>query len=131
LDFRHYLRVKQPEHRKALTKMVLSSHSLAVEHRRWKQRGKKIVPRQWRLFGFCYIYIEDASHAMFQCHHTPLVEIRHAFLTKVEVELPGVAGQLPDALGLFRGLLPKREIIPILAKMAYDVFKIFDATPML
>ncbi|KAJ6596453.1 hypothetical protein B0H10DRAFT_1638934, partial [Mycena sp. CBHHK59/15] len=41
--------VKQREHRKALTKMVLSSHSLDVERRRWKERGKKIVPRQWRL----------------------------------------------------------------------------------
>jgi hypothetical protein len=59
LDFRHYLRVKQPEHRKALTKMILSSHSLAVECRRWKERGKKVVPRQWRLCRFCYIYVED------------------------------------------------------------------------
>jgi hypothetical protein len=68
---------------------------------------------------------------MFQCHHTPLVEIRQAFLTKAEVELPCVAGQFPDVLGLFRGLLPKREITSILAKMAYDVFKVFDSTPML
>jgi hypothetical protein len=52
-------------------------------------------------------------------------------LQKVEAELPGVAAQFPDALGLFRGLLPKRETTPILAKMAYDVLKIFDATPML
>jgi hypothetical protein len=49
LDFRHYLRIKQPEHRKALRKLNLSSHSLAVERRRWKERGKDIVPRQWRL----------------------------------------------------------------------------------
>jgi hypothetical protein len=34
LGFRHYLRAKQPEHRKALTKMVLSSHSLAIERHR-------------------------------------------------------------------------------------------------
>jgi hypothetical protein len=65
LDFRHYLRVKKPEHRKALTKMVLSSHSFAVECRRWKERGKKTVPRQWRLCRFCYIYVEDPAHAMF------------------------------------------------------------------
>ncbi|KAJ7787323.1 hypothetical protein B0H14DRAFT_2219353, partial [Mycena olivaceomarginata] len=45
LDFRQYLRIKQPEHRKALTKLILSSHSLAVERRRWKDRGKKPVPR--------------------------------------------------------------------------------------
>jgi hypothetical protein len=76
LDFRHYLRVKQPEHRKALTRMVLSSHSLAVERRRWKERGTKSVPQQWRLCRFCYIYVEDAPHAMFRCQHAPLVEIR-------------------------------------------------------
>ncbi|KAJ7434178.1 hypothetical protein B0H11DRAFT_1652654, partial [Mycena galericulata] len=79
LAFRHYLRVKQPEHRKALTKMVLSSHSLAVERRRWKERGKKIVPRQWRLCRFCYLYVEDPAHAMFQCDHGELKEIREVF----------------------------------------------------
>ncbi|KAJ7208819.1 hypothetical protein B0H12DRAFT_1205960 [Mycena haematopus] len=63
LEFRHYLRIASPEHRKALTKMVLSSHSLAVERRRWKERGKKIVPIQWRLCRFCYAYIEDPAHA--------------------------------------------------------------------
>ncbi|KAJ6550268.1 hypothetical protein B0H19DRAFT_996947, partial [Mycena capillaripes] len=82
LDFRHYLRVKQPEHRKALTKMVLSSHSLAVERRRWKERGKKIVPRQWRLCRFCYIYVEDPAHAMFKCSQSELTEIRKSFLDK-------------------------------------------------
>lgn len=33
LDFRHYLRVKSADHRRALTQMILSSHSLAVECR--------------------------------------------------------------------------------------------------
>ncbi|KAJ7824392.1 hypothetical protein B0H14DRAFT_2369638 [Mycena olivaceomarginata] len=120
LDFRHYLRVKQPEHRKALTKMVLSSHSLAVERRRWKERGKNIVPRQWRLCRFCYIYVEDPAHAMFKCPQSELTEIRQAFLEKLNYELPGVVEQ-PDALQLFRGLLSKREITPLLAKLAYDV----------
>lgn len=40
MDFRDYLRVKTPEHRLVLTRMVLSSHSLAVERRRWQERGK-------------------------------------------------------------------------------------------
>ncbi|KAJ7875750.1 hypothetical protein B0H14DRAFT_3547106, partial [Mycena olivaceomarginata] len=53
LEFRHYLRIKQPEHRKALTKLILSSHSLAIERRRWRERGKNIVPEQWRLCRFC------------------------------------------------------------------------------
>ncbi|KAJ7118478.1 hypothetical protein C8R43DRAFT_901515 [Mycena crocata] len=131
LDFRHYLRVKQPEHRKALTKMVLSSHCLAVERRRWKERGKKIVPRQWRLCRFCYVYVEDPAHAMFKCDHGELIELRQNFLNKVKIEIPGVVEQFPDALQLFRGLLPYRKITPLLAKLAYDVLKIFDSVPML
>ncbi|KAJ7714236.1 hypothetical protein B0H14DRAFT_2248657, partial [Mycena olivaceomarginata] len=67
LDFRHYLRVKTADHRRPLTRMILSGHSLAVERRRWKERGKPIVPRAWRLRRFCYAYIEDPAHAMFAC----------------------------------------------------------------
>ncbi|KAJ6544512.1 hypothetical protein B0H19DRAFT_1310039, partial [Mycena capillaripes] len=44
LDFRHYLRVKQPEHRKALTKMVLSSHSLAVNVGVGKSAARRFYP---------------------------------------------------------------------------------------
>jgi hypothetical protein len=44
--FRHYLRVKTPEYWRALTRMILSGHSLAIERQRWKERGKKIVPRE-------------------------------------------------------------------------------------
>jgi hypothetical protein len=131
LDFRHYLRVKQPEHRKALTKLILSSHSLAVERRRWKERGKKVVPRQWRLCRFCYIYVEDAPHALFVCEHPELKVIRDTFLEKLNVEIPGVVKQFPDPLQLFRGLLPLRKITPVLAKLAYDVLKVFDSVPML
>jgi hypothetical protein len=131
LDFRHYLRVKQPEHHKALTKMVLSSNSLAVERRRWKERGKKIVPLQWRLCRFCYIYVEDPAHAMFKCPQSELTEVWQAFLEKLDSELPGVAEQYPDELQLFRGLLSKREITPLLAKLAYDVLKTFESVPML
>jgi hypothetical protein len=113
LDFRHYLSVKQPEHRKALTKIILSSHSLAVERRRWKERGKKVVPRQWRLCRFCYVYVEDAPHALFVCEHPDLKAIRDIFLEKLNVEIPGVVEQFPDALQLFRGLLPLRKITPV------------------
>ncbi|KAJ7708472.1 hypothetical protein B0H14DRAFT_2415356 [Mycena olivaceomarginata] len=130
LDFRHYLRINQPEHRKALTRLVLSSHSLAVERRRWKERGKKIVPLQWRLCRFCYIYVEDAAHALLACQHYELLEPRKDFLDKVEVEVPGVIEGSPDALQLFRNLLPRRKITPLLGKLAFNVLKIFDSTPM-
>ncbi|KAJ7814947.1 hypothetical protein B0H14DRAFT_2309802, partial [Mycena olivaceomarginata] len=79
LDFRHYLRVKTPDHRRALTRMVLSSHSLAVERRRWTERGKPIVPREWRLCRFCKDSVEDPAHAMFLCDHPELRQVRESF----------------------------------------------------
>ncbi|KAJ7103073.1 hypothetical protein B0H15DRAFT_974713, partial [Mycena belliarum] len=67
LDFRHYLRITSTNHRRALTRMILSGHSLAVERRRWQERGKPVVPRDWRLCCFCKTYVEDPPHAMFMC----------------------------------------------------------------
>ncbi|KAJ7040052.1 hypothetical protein C8F04DRAFT_898144, partial [Mycena alexandri] len=68
LDFRHYLRIASPAPRSVhLTFMVLSSHSLAIERRRWKERGKAVVPQRWRLCRFCFAYVEDPAHAMFVC----------------------------------------------------------------
>jgi hypothetical protein len=38
--------------------MVLSGHGLAIEWRRWTERGKKILPQQ------CRAYIKDPAHAI-------------------------------------------------------------------
>ncbi|KAJ6525138.1 hypothetical protein B0H19DRAFT_1084987 [Mycena capillaripes] len=92
LDFRHYLRVKTGEHRRALTRMVLSSHSIAVERRRWKERGKNIVPLEWRLCRFCEEEVEDPAHAMFMYDHPPLIQLREVFLTKLYTEVPTIRG---------------------------------------
>ncbi|KAJ7232807.1 hypothetical protein C8J57DRAFT_1091123 [Mycena rebaudengoi] len=112
--------------------MILSSHSLAVERRRWKERRKPVVPKEWRLCRFCYVHIEDPAHAMFVCDHPDLVELRSVFTNKVDQELPGIIAQFSQsALQLFKGLLARREITPLLGKLAFDVQKIFDATPIL
>ncbi|KAJ7265164.1 hypothetical protein C8J57DRAFT_1069585 [Mycena rebaudengoi] len=103
LAFRHYLRIASPEHRRALTQMVLSSHSLAIERRRWRERGKKVVPEQWRLCRFCYCYIEDPAHAMFVCQHPELLPIRKTFCENVETLIPDVVSQFPDAFHIFVG----------------------------
>ncbi|KAJ7731528.1 hypothetical protein B0H16DRAFT_1893334 [Mycena metata] len=128
LDFRHYLRVKTADHRRALTRMILSGHSLAIERRRWKERGKEILPREWRLCRFCYLYIEDPAHAVFKCTHPELLPIRQVFLAKLYTEIPELDGTLDatNAFKFFHDLLPQRKIAPLLAKLAYDVLKIFE-----
>jgi hypothetical protein len=131
LDFRHYLRVKTPDHRCALTRMVLSSHSLAVERRRWTERGKPIVPREWRLCRFCKDSVEDPAHAMFLCDHPELRQVREPFLAALYGEVPEFCGQFTDVMSFFRAVLAQREITPVLAKLAFNVLKIYDAEPML
>ncbi|KAJ7883711.1 hypothetical protein B0H14DRAFT_2339414 [Mycena olivaceomarginata] len=111
--------------------MILSSHSLAVERRRWKERAKPTVPREWRLCRFCHTFVEDPPHAMFVCDHPALMQIREVFLRKLYSDVPEIQGRCTTPWGFFRELLPRREITPLLAKLAYDVQKVFDATPML
>ncbi|KAJ7061287.1 hypothetical protein C8F01DRAFT_987597 [Mycena amicta] len=130
MDFRHYLRVKSAAHRHALTQMVLGCHSLAVERRRWKERGKDKVPREWRLCRFCKVPVEDAPHALFLCPHGPLVDLREVFLAKLYAEVPEVQFQGADPWSFFAAVLEKRPTTPLLAKYAYDVLKIYDAEPM-
>ncbi|KAJ7077519.1 hypothetical protein B0H15DRAFT_753475, partial [Mycena belliarum] len=109
--------------------LVLSSHSLAIERRRWKERGKPTVPEQWRLCRFCYAYIEDPAHAMFVCQSPDLVALRSVFLAGIEKLVPGISGEFSDALQMFKGFLSRREITPLLGKLAFDVLKVFDASP--
>ncbi|KAJ7793815.1 hypothetical protein B0H14DRAFT_2253163, partial [Mycena olivaceomarginata] len=68
--------------------MILSAHLLAVERRRWKERGKSIVPREWRLCRFCYVHVEDLAHTLFKCAHSELLPIREAFFAKLDTDLP-------------------------------------------
>ncbi|KAJ7465813.1 hypothetical protein B0H11DRAFT_1922086 [Mycena galericulata] len=77
-------------------------HSLAVENRHWKEREKKIVPK------------------LFPTNGSPVAFIKYAY-----VEDPA------HTMFTFKGILAKREITPLLGKLAFDVLKIFDATPML
>ncbi|KAJ7491596.1 hypothetical protein B0H11DRAFT_1718834, partial [Mycena galericulata] len=123
LDFRHYLRIAFPDHRRALTRMILSGPSLTVERRRWKERGKSIVPREWRLCRFCSVYVEDPAHAMFVCQNPDLLSILSVFLESIERMVPGVVNRFPDALEKFKGFLAIREITPLLGKLAFDVIR--------
>ncbi|KAJ6568614.1 hypothetical protein B0H19DRAFT_989133, partial [Mycena capillaripes] len=131
LDFRHYLRIKTAAHRLALTRIILSSHCLAVERRRWKERGKNVVPREWRKCRFCQDSIEDPAHAVFICNHPELMQVREVFLEEVYTKIPEFKGAFNNAMAFFKAVLARREITPGLGKLAFNVLKIYDATPML
>jgi hypothetical protein len=80
---------------------------------------------------FLHAYIEDPAHAMFVCKNPELVPIRSVFLESIEKIIPGIVNQFPDALQTFKGFLVRRGITPLLGRLAFDVSKIFDVSPML
>ncbi|KAJ6530006.1 hypothetical protein DFH09DRAFT_828634, partial [Mycena vulgaris] len=91
LFFRHYLRVSNEKHRRALTHVLLSGHALASERMTWAGRDRpEAVPDQWRLCRFCDICIEDPVHALFGCKHPPLIEPRRAFSLRLFDTLPAM-----------------------------------------
>ncbi|KAJ7893968.1 hypothetical protein B0H14DRAFT_2684341 [Mycena olivaceomarginata] len=85
--------------------MVLSSPSLAVECRRWKERGKDIVPREWRKCRFCEVAVEDPAHAMFICDNPDLMEVRETFLRELYSKIPEFKGAFTDVMDLFKTVL--------------------------
>ncbi|KAF8177365.1 hypothetical protein K438DRAFT_1490480, partial [Mycena galopus ATCC 62051] len=109
--------------------LILSSHSLAVERRRWKERGKNIVPREWRKCRFCQEAIEDPAHAMFVCDQPELMQVREVFLAELYAKIPEFQGAFTDVKIFFKAVLAKREVAPGLGRLAFNVRKIYDATP--
>ncbi|KAF8879476.1 hypothetical protein BD779DRAFT_1649417, partial [Infundibulicybe gibba] len=65
--FRHYLNVSNADHRKALTRLVLSSHCLALERLRWTEHRRPSVEPHLRRCRFCQIAIESPEHALLEC----------------------------------------------------------------
>ncbi|KAJ7820560.1 hypothetical protein B0H14DRAFT_2371960, partial [Mycena olivaceomarginata] len=102
-----------------------------VERRRWKERGKDMIPREWKKCRFCHDFIEDPAHAMFICDNSELMQVREVFFAALYSKVPQFKGAFTDAMEFFRAVLAKREVTPVLAKLAFNVLRIYDATPML
>ncbi len=133
LSRRSYLTVPIPAHRKALTRLLMSSHVLAVEVLRWSERYRPYIPRDWRLCRFCRVAVEDEQHALLVCATAPgLVCLRRKFF----VDILRVCPQLLvawNALGNDDRLacllqLPAAE--PLLAQFVHNVFEIFRSVPV-
>ncbi|KAJ7144692.1 hypothetical protein C8R46DRAFT_823739, partial [Mycena filopes] len=76
LKFRQYLRIPVPAHRKALTRLLLSSHTLSVEILRYDERLKKRAPRAFRFCRFCRLGVETEAHALIVCTVPALTALR-------------------------------------------------------
>ncbi len=130
---RSYLSVPIPAHRKALTRLLMSSHVLAVELLRWSERYRPYIPRVWRLCRFGRVAVEDEQHALLVCATAPgLACLRRDFL----IDICRICPQLHSAwngLGVEDRLacllqLPAAE--PRLAQFVHHVFEIFRSVPV-
>ncbi|KAF5383608.1 hypothetical protein D9615_003499 [Tricholomella constricta] len=131
IAFRHYLRVKIPRHRRALTHVVLCCHALAVERLRWSERRRPAVARELRVCRLCRDGVEDAVHALLVCGHPSVQQYRQVFYAQVDAALPGFRSRFTDAEAMMRDLLGQRVTVALLAKFCYDVLEVFYAEPML
>ncbi|KAJ7604104.1 hypothetical protein DFH06DRAFT_1021390 [Mycena polygramma] len=131
LQFRHYLNVVNPKHRKALTRFLLSSHCLALEHLRWVEVRRPQIDRNLRVCRFCKATIESPEHALLECTAEDLVALRDDFFIRMKKDLPRLPplGSMPSAK-FFTHMIAYRETISLVAKFAYEVTQLFEATPM-
>ncbi|KAJ7724995.1 hypothetical protein DFH07DRAFT_1003465, partial [Mycena maculata] len=132
---RHYLvLVVNAKHRKALTRLLVSQHPLAVERMRYKQRRHRvIVPHDERLCRFGCNHVETVEHALFFCSQAgeELLQYRRAYTTAMQMTDPQVATVAPwNATNVLRSLIFRRETVCQSAKFVCKVFAIFDAVPM-
>ena len=129
---RHYLRVTVPNHRFAITKMLLSDHSLALERGRWAERDRPRIARNLRLCRFCTREIESPEHALFECTDSwALLDTRAEFLNMAYHLAPALQhARCSSSVELLHLFLANRTTTPLLAKLCYNVLQIYDAAPM-
>ncbi|KAJ7319364.1 hypothetical protein DFH08DRAFT_713826 [Mycena albidolilacea] len=132
LQFRHYLNVVNPKHRKALTQLLLSSHCLALERLRWVELRRPRIDRNLRVCRFCRTEIESPEHALLECTaELELIQLRQDFFARMRNDLPGLPSlnSMPTAR-FFTHMIAYRETIGLVAKFAYEVTQFFEATPI-
>ena len=128
---RHYLTLPVvPAHRNAFIAIMFSSHGLAVERLRWKERYRAPVPKEWRLCRFCRGDVEDETHALMVCRgHHQLVPIRDTMRSEVLAIAP-LLPWLANPGDQLLALLHDKRLATPMAKFIYNILTVFYSTPM-
>ncbi|KAJ7484008.1 hypothetical protein B0H11DRAFT_1723100, partial [Mycena galericulata] len=130
----HHLEiVANARHRKALTRLLVSQHPLAVERMRYKSRyHREIIPRDRRCCRFGCEAVATVEHAMFFCQGSEDLNVcRATFISGMRTCGPRIDGITPEsATNILKALIFRRDTVCQIAKFAFKVFAFFDATPM-
>ncbi|KAJ6481604.1 hypothetical protein DFH09DRAFT_950531 [Mycena vulgaris] len=134
LFMRHYLfMVKTQTHREALTSMMLSTHSLALEKLRHVDHAHQPLPRNERLCRFCKTRVESPEHALFECQASPAVlTLRATFLDKLFRTVPKLQNEMAEltSVEFLKAMIYERATIVLVAKFVYEVLEEFYAVPL-
>ena len=132
MDFRHYLRVPNAAHRKAITQVLMSAHALALERLRWTEHRRPCIPREDRKCRLCRVAIESPEHALLECMADEnLVTLRNSFIEKFYTECPTVfRWEQMSSTKFLQIMIDQEASIKLVAKFAFEVLLVFDGTPI-
>ncbi|OCH92312.1 hypothetical protein OBBRIDRAFT_791423 [Obba rivulosa] len=131
LSFRPYLHVMVPQHRIALTRMLVSDHPLAVERLRWAKRYRPPVPWHERLCRLCRDALDDSPHTMLECSAAAdPVALRDVFWGKVGAEWARLRSAAHDPAHALALLMARPSLHGLVAKLAYDALEVYARVPI-
>ncbi|KAJ7620092.1 hypothetical protein FB45DRAFT_754785, partial [Roridomyces roridus] len=134
LHMRHYLSmITVPEHREAVTSILLSTHQLALEKLRYADHADPSLPRDQRLCRFCRAVVESPEHALFECQaSTEVVQFRAVFMDNFLRTMPKWRDQWANctSVQLLKALIYERVTIKLFGKYVYEVLRIFYEVPV-
>ncbi|KAF8904819.1 hypothetical protein CPB85DRAFT_1190394, partial [Mucidula mucida] len=126
--------IAEPEHRRALGRLVASNHRLAVEVlRRGDGQRRRPVPREWRLCRFCGESVEDELHALLTCAGSEaLVALRTDFWHDLDERDGGWLQLREQKAGFFilHALLASERFCARFGRYVSEVFVLFEETAM-
>ncbi|KAF9025630.1 hypothetical protein BDZ89DRAFT_953613, partial [Hymenopellis radicata] len=126
--------VQNPDHRRALARLVASNHRLAVEVlRRGDGQRRRPIPREWRLCRFCRADVEDEVHALLVCNESgSLVCLRARFWSDLEAKDVSwkTLRETREGFFILHALLSSERACARFGQYVSDVFSLFDGCPV-
>ncbi|TRM55765.1 hypothetical protein BD626DRAFT_279380 [Schizophyllum amplum] len=126
---RPYMGVIIAAHRKALTRLLVSDHILAVEQLRRADRYRLRVPREHRLCRLCGVAVEDEAHALLACEGSQeLLALRTGWYASLPLRGRG----MPHGVQLIMHMSQQREDDRLAqwARYVFRVFAVYETVPL-
>ena len=75
--------------------------------------------------------VETPEHALFQCPHNELLDVRSTFLLRVQEAMPTLQLLQEEYLEWFHRTLENRTTAVLLARLCFHILCIYESAPLL